>query len=174
MPSKMFRSIVLRLPVVLLIVGCAGGTASLDPGDGSSGNLMWGASHYSYSDRDPAKAMAYCDKLIEQYGDKARELQASLSDFPATDPPEATFRYNDLNHVAAAHLIKADLLMDRGDREGAEEALTTLIEDYGYAQIQDLGEWGDYASAVERGPDGFVKLAEVAEWRLGEIREGGN
>jgi hypothetical protein len=99
-------------------------------------------------------------------------MQASLSEFPATDPPEDTFKYKALNDVAAVVLAKGEILLEKGDHEGAREAFTMVVEDFGYAQVQDLGEWGEFAPGVARDARGFMKVAELAKMRLAELEAG--
>ena len=50
--------IVTCLSIGLIVLGCAGGRPSIDIGDGSSGNLLWGVTHYGYENKDVDKAMA--------------------------------------------------------------------------------------------------------------------
>jgi hypothetical protein len=146
----------------------------VDLGDSSLGNLLWGASHYGFIKKDLDKGLVYADKALELYGDEARQMQASLSDFPPTDPPEATYKYKVLNNVALAALAKGEILKAKGDRAGAEAALNMLVQDFGYAQFQDLGEWGDFASEVPRDAGGFLKLADVAKLVLADLEAGGS
>lgn len=156
----------------LLALGCSGGSPSVDLGDQSTGNLLWGATHYMYEDRDLDKALAYADAGLELHGAEARSQQASLSDFPPTDPPEAAYEYTALNNVGLIALARGEILLAQGDRAAASEAFSVVIEDFGYAQAQDLGEWQGYAEAVPRDERGFIKIAEVAELRLAEIEAG--
>lgn len=170
-----------KIPLLLVCLslstvgsGCAGGKPSVDFGDRSTGNLLWGASHYRWENRDLDKSLAYADKALELHGAEARKMQASLSDFPVTDPPGNVFKYNTLNNVALTTLVKGETLLEKGDQAGAAEAFTMVIRDFGYAQAQDLGEWGDYVTSVPRDAKGFVKLADVAKQRLADIKAGQN
>jgi hypothetical protein len=128
--------------------------------------LIWGVFHYGFSEGDVDKGMAYSDKALELHGAEARQMQASLSGFPATDPPEATFQYKALNDVGLAVFGKGELLERKGDLEGAEAAYTMVVQEFGYAQVQDLGEWDESGVTVPRDANGFFKLAEAAEQKL--------
>ena len=172
MKLKVISVLLFGLSIGFIAVGCGGGSPSVDFGDQSIGNLVWGTYHYGFVDKDADKALAFADKALELYGAEARSIQASLSEFPATDPPEETFKYNTLNNVAAAVLAKGQILADQGDHEGAREAFTMVVEDFGYAQVQDLGEWRDAAPGVARDARGFMKVAEVATMSLAELDAG--
>jgi len=164
-PPLMF----LLLSVSLVVLGCGGSKPSVDLGDTSSGNLVWGTYYYGFQEKDRDKALVYADKALELHGTEAREMQASLSGFPATDPPEATYKYKALNDVGAAVLAKGEMLLEKGDRAGAEEAFTMVIQDFGYAQIQDLGEWQNAFPSVPRDARGFMKTVDLAKLRLADI-----
>lgn len=141
----------------------------MDLGDGSSSHLVWGTYYYGFQDKDLDKALVYADKTLELHGAEARQMQASLSGFPATDPPEETYKYKALNNVGAAVFAKGQILWEKGDRAGAEEAYTMVIQDFGYAQIQDQGEWQGAFPNVPRDDRGFMKTVELAKERLAEI-----
>ena len=166
------RAFPLSLFLLPVVFGCGGGQPSVDLGDSSIGNLTWGTYHYGFSEKDPDKAMVYADKALELYGAEARQMQGSLADFPPTDPPEATYKYKALNDLGAILLAKGEFLMEKGDRAGAEEAFTMLVQDFGYAQTQDNGEWNNYASPIPRDANNFVKLSDVAKLRLADIKAG--
>ena len=139
----------------VLVAGCAGSPSSppLDFGDMSTGNLRYQAeSRREAGDLD--QALVYLDKLIEVHSAEAREMQASLSDYPPTGD---AYSYRTLNGVGVAYLIKAEILMEKGDRAGAREAYSTLARDFSYAQYQDNShDWH--------------KAGEVAMQRLKELK----
>jgi hypothetical protein len=172
MKLKVISVLLFGLSVGFFALGCGGGSPSVDFGDQSTGNLVWGTYHYGFVDKDHDKALAFADKALELHGAEARSMQASLSEFPATDPPEDTFKYKALNDVAAVVLAKGEILLEKGDHEGAREAFTMVVEDFGYAQVQDLGEWGEFAPGVARDARGFMKVAELAKMRLAELEAG--
>ena len=133
----------------VLVAGCAGSPSSppLNFGDMSTGNLRYQAeSRREAGDLD--QALIYLDKLIEVHSAEAREMQASLSDYP---PTEDAYSYRTLNGVGVAYLIKGEILMKKGDTTGAREAFNTLIRDFSYAQFQDSGHyWHKADEAAKR------------------------
>ena len=137
-----------------LVAGCAGSPSPpLNFGDKSTGNLRYQAeSRRAAGDLD--QALIYVDKLIELHSNEAREMQASLSDFP---PIKDAYSYGTLNGVGVAYVIKAEILIKKGDKAGAQEAYNTLSRDFSYAQYQD----------AERN---WYKAGEVAMRRLEELK----
>jgi hypothetical protein len=141
----------------VLVAGCVGSPSSppLNFGDGSIGNLWyWVQARRSAGDLD--QTLIYMDKLIELHSAEAREMQASLSDYP---PIKDIYNYGALNGVGKALVGKGEVLMEKGDVAGAREAFNTIIRDFSYAQYED-----------SRGPDGWFKAAEVAERKLKELQ----
>lgn len=170
MKTSLLPALLVLLTVGLGALGCGGGQ-SVDLGDSSTGNLLWGTMHYMYEKKDLDKALAYADAGLEIHGEEARREQASLSGFPPTDPPEATYEYKTLNNVGLIALTRGEILREMGDLAGAREAFTMVIEDFGYAQVQDLGEWQGYLPSVARDERGFLKLADAAEALLVNLDE---
>jgi len=139
----------------VLVAGCAGSPTSppLNFGDMSPNNLRYQAeTRREAGDLD--QALIYVDKLIELHSAKAREMQASLSDYP---PAKDAYSYGTLNGVGVAYLIKAEMLMEKGDKAGAREAYSTLSREFYYAQHQD-------------GKHNWYKTGEVAMQRLEELK----
>ena len=139
----------------VLVAGCAGSPTSppLNFGDMSPGNLRYQAeTRREAGDLD--QSLIYADKLIEMHSAEAREQQASLSDYP---PTSDAYSFGALNGVGVAYLIKAELLMQKGDRAGAREAYNTLSRDFTYAQYQD-------------GKHDWYKAGAVAMRRLEELK----
>jgi hypothetical protein len=156
------------------LLGCSGGAPTLDLGDQSSGYFVWAVVHHTYEAADLDKAVAYADEGLARYGDTARRMQASLSEFPPTDPPESAYEYDTLNAVGFIAFVRADALQRKGDLAGAKASYSMVVEEFGYAQIQDLGEWKGEARSVPRDAQGFLRLADVAKLRLAEIEAGGD
>jgi hypothetical protein len=173
MNSKMFPTFLILLASSLFVLGCGGGKPKVDLGDSSLGNLMWGASQYGFIENKPDKALVYVDKAMELYGDEARQQQASLSDFPPTDPPEAAYEYKVLNGMGLMMLMKGGILEKQGDRAGAEENYNMVIQDFGYAQFEDNGEWGEEYKNMPRDDRGFLKVADVARMKLADLEAAG-
>ncbi len=151
--------ITLSIPILMLgavlVAGCAGSLHAppLDFGDHSTGNLRYQAEARRHAG-DLDQALIYTDKLIELHSAEAREMQASLSDYP---PTEDAYNYGALNGVGVAYIIRAEILMEKGDKAGAREAYNTITRDFSYAQYQD-GEYDWY------------KAGEVAKRRLEELQ----
>jgi len=171
MKTSSLAATLLLLTIGFGALGCGGGASSVDLGDSSTGNLLWGTVHYLYEVRDLDKALAYADATLEIHGEEARSQQASLSGFPATEPPEATYEYRTLNNVGFVSMVRGEILREKGDLAGAREAYTATIEQFGYAQVQDLGEWQGYLPSVPRDERGFVKVAAATEALLANLDE---
>lgn len=147
------RSIPILILCSVLVAGCAGTPSSppLDFGDMSVNNLWYQVDTRKRAG-DLDQALIYADKLIELHSTEAREQQASLSDYPLN---EKVYKYNTLNYVGLALLVKGDMLKEKGDNAGAREAYNTLIRDFTYAQHGTKDE--------------FFKAAEDAKERLEEL-----
>jgi hypothetical protein len=149
----------LSIPILMLgavmIAGCASSPTPppLNFGDMSPGNLRY-QSETRRSAGDLDQALIYAEKLIELHSTEAREQQASLSDYP---PTKDAYSYGALNGVGVAYLIKAEILMEKGDKAGARAAYNTLSRDFSYAQYQD-------------GRHDWYKAGEVAMKRLEELK----
>lgn len=154
MRLRTYLSIPILMLGAILVASCAGSPSSppLDFGDMSANNLRYQA-ETRRSAGDLNQALIYTDKLIELYSAEARAMQASLSDYP---PAEGVYSYKALNGVGVAYLIRAEILMEKGDKAGAREAYNTITRDFSYAQYQDGGlNW--------------YKAGEVAKRRLEEL-----
>jgi len=129
--------------------------AQLDFGDHSSATLTskaWDA----YGSQRFDDALAYIDKCIELYEGEAKTMQASLTDFPPTDPPEATSKYWALNDVGTCLFIKGEIFLKQGNPIGAKAAFDQLVNELGYAQCWDPKGW-------------YWKPAEAAKQKLVEL-----
>lgn len=164
MIAKTLPALLLSVALLSGALGCASSSPSIDFGDDSTGNLLWGIQHHGFSLGDHERGLAYADRLVELYGPEARRIQAELAGFPSTDPPEETFKYDKLNHVGLALLAKGEFLEREGDHQGAAAAYTMVIEEFGYAQFQDFGGWEELEEEKLATKDarGFFKLAEAA------------
>ena len=168
---------ILLLALGVILGGCAG-TKDLPHDDGSIGSMVYRMAS-NWGSGDPDAALVYADRILDTYGDEAREIQASLSDFPATDPPEETYKYNTLNLTGLAAYGKGEILRQQGDTEGAVEAYTMAVQDFGYAQLLDYGEQyvknGPSTPRLDRPAEGkWWRPADLAQARLDELAAGGN
>ena len=126
----------------------------IDLSDNSSSGLTakaWEA----LNNKDLDGVLAYTNKCIESYGDKAREMQDSLTMY-VWESKEKVFSYWALNDVGTCLYIQGKALRDAGRTKEAQEAYKRLIEDFKFAQCWDPGGW-------------FWKPAEAAEKELNEL-----
>ena len=99
----------------------------------------------------------YVDKVVEMYGEQARTMQESLTEYP-WQSKEQISNYWALNDVGTVIHIKAEALKKAGKIEEAKVAYQQLIDDYFYAQCWDSQGW-------------FWKPAESAQQALDDLGE---
>ena len=127
---------------------------NLDYGDYSSAQLVqkaWAA----LTANDINAVTAYVNKTLELYSAKAKEMQASLKEYPY-ESKEKTFSYWALNDVGTALFVLGEAYRQAGKKAEATEAYKKLIDDYFYAQCWDPKGW-------------FWKPAEAAQQKMGEL-----
>ena len=114
---------------------------ALDFGDYKSSTLTakaWGA----LNDKNYKEVIVYADKCIELYADKARDMQATLEDYPSGSTEEIHTNYWALNDVATSLFIKGKALLELGREDEAKDAFKTLVEEFTYGQCWDPnGPW---------------------------------
>ncbi len=128
-----------------------------DYGDHRSVTLItkaWGA----LGQGDLEAALAYTNKCIELYADKAKEMQASLKEFPKGTDSEI-HSYWALNDVGTGLFIQGEGYRKAGMKEEAKAAFQKLADNYGFAQCWDPKGW-------------FWKPAEAAKERIKMIELG--
>jgi tetratricopeptide (TPR) repeat protein len=130
--------------------------STLDFGDYSS-SFLAGQAWKALSADDAESVVAYTDKLIELYADKAKAMQESMTEY-AWESKDAIFAQWALNDVGTAYFIRGEAFKKAGDKAKAKEAYQALVEDYFYAQCWDPNGW-------------FWKPAEAAQQSLDEIGE---
>jgi hypothetical protein len=81
---------------------------------------------------------AYVAKCIELYTDKAKEMQASLTEAAGTEKAK---EYWALNDVGTCHFIRAQSKEARGDTKAALEDYKAVTEKYSFAQCWDTKGW---------------------------------
>ncbi len=121
----------------------------------SSSSALTSKAWEALNNKDLDSVLAYTDKCIELYGDKAREMQDSLTMY-AWESKEKVFSYWALNDVGTCLYIKGKALAEAGRTKEAREAYQRLIEDFKFAQCWDPGGW-------------FWKPAEAAGKELNEL-----
>ena len=130
--------------------------SNLDFGDYSSSYLT-GEAWKALADDNKDGVIAYVDKVLELYAGKAKEMQASMTEY-AWESKEAIFAKWALNDVGTALFIKGEAFKKAGDNKEAKKAYQSLTEDYFYAQCWDPNGW-------------FWKPAEAAQQTLDELGE---
>ena len=125
-----------------------------DFGDYSSSTLVqkaWAA----LAANDLKAVEAYANKTLELYAGKAKDMQASLKEYP-WESKEKTFSYWALNDVGTALFILGEAYQNAGKKEDATKAYKRVINEFFYAQCWDPGGW-------------FWKPSEAAQQKLGEL-----
>ena len=127
---------------------------SWDFGDYSSSTLIqkaWAA----LAANDLKGVEAYVNKTLELYALKAKDMQASLKEYP-WESKEKTFSYWALNDVGTGLFILGEAYQNAGKKEDATKAYKRVINEFFYAQCWDTGGW-------------FWKPSEAAQQKLGEL-----
>ncbi|HBG62100.1 MAG: hypothetical protein A2306_06105 [Omnitrophica WOR_2 bacterium RIFOXYB2_FULL_38_16] len=126
----------------------------IDFGDYSSA-FITGQAWRALPDGDVATISLYTDKVVELYGEKARTMQDSLTEYP-WQSREQIFNYWALNDVGTSLFIKAEALKKAGKVDEAKKVYKELIDKYFYSQCWDPQGW-------------FWKPAEAAQQALDEM-----
>ena len=127
--------------------------SNIDFGDYSSVTLTikaWKA----LQDKDIDSVVAYTNKCLELYGDKATEMQNSLTEYPIEK--EKIFSYWALNDVGTCLYIKGMAFLNAGVPDLARKAFQKLVDEYYYAQCWDPNGW-------------FWKPADAGREKLDEL-----
>ncbi|MBF0384513.1 MAG: tetratricopeptide repeat protein [Candidatus Omnitrophica bacterium] len=111
----------------------------LDFGDYSS-SFMATQAWKAFEDNKLDAVLAYTNKVIELYAEKAKEMQASLTEYP-WQSREQIFKYWALNDVGTSYYIQGEALKKAGKIEDAKKAYSELIKNYFYAQCWDPKGW---------------------------------
>ena len=110
------------------------------------------------NENDLESVLALSDDCVARYGNRARQMQESLEEYPTGS--EAVIRsYWALNEVATALFIRGKALQNAERYDEAKEAYEELVHNYDYGQCWDPKGW-------------FWKPAEVAEENLAMIETG--
>ncbi|HNV23461.1 MAG TPA: tetratricopeptide repeat protein, partial [Candidatus Omnitrophota bacterium] len=126
----------------------------IDYGNYSSSHLV-GQAWKALSNNSLDGVVIYIDKLLEMYEGKAKEMQASLKEYP-WESKEKIMSFWALNDVGTGLYIKGEAYKNAGKLEQAKEAYQKLLDEFSYAQCWDPQGW-------------FWKPAEVAQQRIAEI-----
>lgn len=104
---------------------------------------------------DLKAVQAYANKTVQLYAAKAKEMQASLKEYP-WESKEKTMSYWALNDVGTALFILGEAYQNAGKKDEASKAFKRVINEFFYAQCWDPGGW-------------FWKPSEAAQQKLGEL-----
>lgn len=138
LPFRSFAPAVLAI----LALGCSAPLASADFGDNTSSTLTTKAWNASTGNAD--EAIAYVDQCIKLYEGEALKMQLVLTAAggrPANEAREATAARWALNDVGTCLFIKGNLLLAKGDKEGAKAAYVKLAKGMPDAQCWDNKGW---------------------------------
>ncbi len=126
----------------------------VDFGDMASSTLTTKAWE-AYNNNNIKLVLSYTNKCISIYEEKAKEMQASLTEYP-WESNEEIFSYWALNDVGACYFIQGESYKKAGMIEEAKAAYQKVIDDFYFAQCWDPNGW-------------FWKPAQAAEQRLLEL-----
>ena len=123
----------------------------LDFGDYTSSHMTtkaWAA----LAANDLDQVLAYVNKTTELYSKKAKEMQASLTEYP-WESKDKIFSYWALNDIGTGYFILGEAYRNAGKNQEAKAAYKTLIDEYSYSQCWDPQGW-------------FWKPAEAAQEKM--------
>lgn len=93
-----------------------------------------------YNDKEFDSALKNLDSIINIYGEKAKEMQNSLTEKPWMSK-EDVFKYKELNAVGTALLIKALIYYKFKEFDKAKVTLNDQINNYAFAQCWNPKGW---------------------------------
>jgi len=128
--------------------------STLDFGDYTSSTLTTKA-WQALADKDLDAVIAYTDKCLQLYQDKAKSMQNSLKEYP-WETKEQIFSFWALNDVGTSLFIRGEAYMNAGNKEEAGKAFKQLVDEFYFAQAWDPKGW-------------FWKPAEAAQQKLEEL-----
>lgn len=98
--------------------------------------------------KDQNATLAYTSRCIEFYGAKAKEEQASLSDFA---PSGSEGVYQHLNDVAACYFIQGEFYKYNKEWEKAKAAYKKVVDEFSFAQCWDPRGWWWKPAEISKG-----------------------
>jgi tetratricopeptide (TPR) repeat protein len=126
----------------------------LDFGDMTSAAIAKGA-WAALAKKDLESVKAYVEKNLQLYGQRGKEMQASLKEFP-WESPEKIFSYWALNDVGTSLFILGQAYRDAGNKDEAIATFKKLVNEYYFSQCWDPQGW-------------FWKPAEAAQQQIIEL-----
>lgn len=130
--------------------------STIDFGDYTSSALTvkaWEA----LAQNDLESVKTYVKKCLELYEAKAKEMQASLTEYPWGEKDQV-FAYWALNDVGTCLFIEGEALRKAGKMEEAKASYEKLLKEYSFAQCWDTNGW-------------FWKPSEAAQRQLDEMKD---
>jgi len=107
---------------------------------------------------DVEAVLAFTNKCVELYGEEAKKMQASLTEYP-TGSNQEIFNYWALNDVGTCLYIQGEAYRKANMNEEAKEAYKKVVDNYGFSQSWDPKGW-------------FWKPAEAAKEKITAIDTG--
>ncbi len=105
--------------------------------------------------KDLKSVQAYVNKNLDLYGARAREMQASLKEFP-WESQEKIYSFWALNDVGTSLFVLGQAYRNADMKTEAIAVFKQLVKDYGFSQCWDPQGW-------------FWKPAEAAEQQIIEL-----
>ena len=150
---------------VILLMGCLVtgvmapqvSHAAFNFGDYRSETLVtkaWGA----LEQNDIEAVLAYTNKCIELYAEKARDMQKGLTGYASGDNSKV-FSFWALNDVATAYYIQGEAYRKANMKDESKEAYQKIINEFSFGQTWDPKGW-------------FWKPAEAAKEKVAMIESG--
>ena len=126
--------------------------------NGATSKELVGKAWAALANNDVKGVETYANENVEMYGDKARQMQASLKEYPY-ESRSRIFSFWALNDVGTGLFILGEAYQNAGRKEEARKAYNELINDYTYAQCWDTKGF-------------FWKPAKAAKKKLREMDNG--
>lgn len=144
------------ITIVVMASGCSEPAAPATPDvtDHESPALTRRA-WLAITDGDLGAALAYANACIDIHAAKAREMQASLNEYPI-GTREQIYSYGALNDVGTSYFIRGEALRLSGQASEASLAFREVVGSYAYSQCWHPGGW-------------FWRPAEVARQRIAQL-----
>ncbi len=111
------------------------------------------------ADKNLQGVLVYTNKCLELYSEKAREMQASLKEYPAGDE-QKVFSFWALNDVATCLFIQGEAFRKGDNMDEAKKVYNRLMSEFTYGQAYDPGN------------KAFWKPAEAAKEKLEMMEKG--
>jgi tetratricopeptide (TPR) repeat protein len=120
-----------------------------------SSSFIVGQAWAMLAKKDLESLKGYADKIIELYGQQAKDMQAGLKEFP-WESQEKIHSFWALNDVGTTLFILGQGYRNAGMKAEALTTFKSLVNDYGFSQCWDTQGW-------------FWKPAEAAQQQIVEL-----